>query len=308
VRIRPDGVTPEDLLNRADSACYAAKDEGRNRVYFYDDKVEKHRGESRCYVRLQAALENDLLRIYQQEITPINEKQKGKHIEILIRMLDSSDGRIIPPDAFLPVAERYNLMPKIDRWVVKSTLQWFEENPAELEQLQLCTINLSGQSLTEADFLQFIQDIVSASKVSAEKICFEITETVAISNLNQARQFIDTVRDSGCKVALDDFGSGLSSYTYLKTLPVDFLKIDGSFVKDIEESEIDYAMVRSMNEVGHIMNIQTIAEYVENQNILDLLKEIGVDYAQGYHLSMPEPIENLRVGQRSQTDLNKHSA
>ena len=216
--------------------------------------------------------------------------------EILIRM-KSNDGEIIEPASFLTAAERYNKMINIDRWVVEESLAILAANPRFLKQTGYCSINLSSQSLTDADFLDFVIDQFSAYEGLASKICFEITETAAIINMLQASRYIAILRGMGLRFALDDFGSGLSSFEYLKTLPIDYLKIDGMFVKDIVTDPIDRAMVKSIHEIGSVMNKKTVAEFVENTDILDELRIIGVNYVQGYAVGMPIPLEELITAQ-----------
>ena len=207
-------------------------------------------------------------------------------------MIDDN-GDIIPPGAFLPAAERYDLIGKLDRWVVENALALLAENPAFVEEIHFVSINLSGPSVTSEYFLHFIMAQLKESGIEASKICFEITETLAISNLSAAMTFISVLKKIGCQFALDDFGSGLSSFGYLKNLPVDYLKIDGMFVKDIVDDPIDHALVKSINDIGHIMGMKTIAEFVENNEIEGMLAEIGVDYAQGYGVEMPLPFDDL---------------
>jgi EAL domain-containing protein (putative c-di-GMP-specific phosphodiesterase class I) len=199
----------------------------------------------------------------------------------------------VSPGAFIPAAERYHLVVPIDRWVIRTAFNWLTEHPAFLERLALCAINLSGRSLGDKAFQAFVLRQFEQTAMPAEKICFEITETAAISNLDHTTQFIKMLKAKGCRFALDDFGSGLSSFAYLRNLPVDFLKIDGVFVKDIVEDPIQLAMVRSINEIGQLMGKKTIAEYVENQAILDQLRLLGVHYAQGFGIAMPCPLADL---------------
>jgi EAL domain-containing protein (putative c-di-GMP-specific phosphodiesterase class I) len=216
----------------------------------------------------------------------------GEHYELLVRMQDDND-RIVAPGAFLPAAERYNLSTNLDRWVITAAFQWLTDHPQHLKCLLLCAINLSGSSLGDKEFLEFIIQQFEEQNLPPEKICFEVTETAAIANLTHATHFIKALKALGCRFALDDFGSGLSSFAYLKNLPVDFLKIDGMFVKDIVEDPIDFAMVKSINDMAHVMGKQTIAEFVENDAILEKLQEIGVDYAQGYGIGRPRPLEEM---------------
>ena len=286
----------QDILSKADSSCYMAKEKGRNRVhtYFVDDKeLMQRQGEMNVVSSITEAYENDLFQLYYQPIVAMNDlTETTQHYEILIRMLDK-EGNILPPGFFLPAAERYNLVHKVDRWVIRASLNWLARNPLQLENLQCCAINLSGMSLNDEKLFDFIQLQLKKTKVPSEKICFEITETAAITNLSKATGLIAQLRKLGCKTALDDFGSGMSSFAYLKNFPIDYLKIDGVFVKDIISDPIDNAMVKSINDIGHVLGLKTIAEYVEDEEILARLKEIGVDEAQGYHIAKPQPLDQL---------------
>lgn len=282
-------------LSAADNACYAAKEAGRNRIHIYqpdDAELARRRGEMQWVARIQHALEEDRFQLSYQPIVPVAGATSGEHYELLIRMRDE-DGRLVSPGDFLPAAERYNLATRLDAWVITTALQWLTRNPRHLQCLHLCSINLSGQSLGDEEFLQFIIDQFKRTAVEPGKICFEVTETAAIARLSTATRFISELRRLGCRFALDDFGSGLSSFAYLKNLPVDFLKIDGAFVKDIVDDPIDLAMVKSISEIGRVMGKRTIAEFVENDRILEKLRELGVDYAQGYGIGRTRPIEEL---------------
>ena len=201
------------------------------------------------------------------------------------------DGSLVTPDMFIPAAERYNLMLTLDKWVINQVFLWLSKHRDKHAQIKLCSINLSGISITDSSFATYICDKLQQYDIPPEIICFEITETAAITNLVKATRFLDDLHDIGCMFALDDFGSGVSSYGYLKNLPVDFLKIDGEFVREIVNNPVSLAMVKSINEIGHMMGKKTIAEYVEDQSIVALLKEIGVDYAQGYVFSKPAPVD-----------------
>lgn len=281
-----------DVLKQADTACYAAKDAGRNRVHVYhpeDIELAKRHGEMLWVTRINQAIEEDRLLIYFQPIKSIFDENNGRHFEVLIRM--QQDGKIISPNYFLPAAERYNLSTKLDKWVVQETFTLLKKNKEFLDDLFLCSINLSGLSLADNKFLQFIIERFKKTDIPPEKICFEITETAAIQNFSNATTFINVLKNLGCKFALDDFGSGLSSFAYLKNLSVDYLKIDGMFVKDICKDPIDLAMVKSINEIGQVMGKKTIAEFVEDENILEILKDIGVNYAQGYGIGKPKEFE-----------------
>ncbi len=283
-----------DLLKQADAACYLAKDLGRNRIIAYhpdDTELAVRHGEMQWVGRISQALEDDRLCLYAQPILSLDGGGR-RHYELLIRMLDEQGG-IIPPGAFLPAAERYNLVEKLDAWVVNHACIFMAKQPTFINQIDFVTINLSGPSLTNQNFLESTLRIFKETGVTPDKICFEVTETVAVSNLDSAIDFIRNLKEIGCQFALDDFGSGISSFGYLKSLPVDYLKIDGMFVKDIVDDPIDYAMVKSINEIGQVMGMKTIAEFVENDEIKKMLKTIGVNYAQGYGLGKPEPLEDL---------------
>ena len=282
------------LMSSADLACYAAKDAGRNRVHVYqlDDKqlVQRH-GEMQWVAKIQAALENNLFELYCQPIvSPTKQTKSADHYEILIRMRDEDD-QLILPLTFLPAAERYNLMPDIDRWVITNVIAQLNQFSPKIDSM--IAINLSGKSLSDENFLDFVIRIFDEELIPAEQICFEITETAAITNLSRVTRFIAALQKHGCQFSLDDFGSGLSSFQYLKNLNVNFLKIDGAFVQDMAEDRVDRSMVESINQIGHVMSIKTIAEYVETQQTQDMLTEIGVDYLQGFHISKPFPFKDL---------------
>jgi Amt family ammonium transporter len=285
------------LLSWADTACYAAKDLGRNRVHVYEqDDIElaTRQGQMQWVSRIRQALDRDQFRLYFQSIKPIVDAgDTGGHYEIFIRLLDEDEG-IIPPGAFIPAAERYNLMQEIDLWVIRNALAWLSDHTRrQSSPVGLCALNLSGASIGDPACLSGIKDFFKQYKVDPKLICFEITETAAISNLRSATKFIKEMKSLGCKFSLDDFGSGLSSFGYLKNLKVDYLKIDGSFIKDIDKDTTDRAMVQSINSIGHVMGLKTIAEFVESEEIITILSEIGIDYAQGYYIDRPRPLEQL---------------
>ena len=283
-----------EIMRRADAACYMAKESGRNRTHVFRDEDEtlaQRQGEMQWVARINTALEEDKFHLYAQAIMDIK-RQEITHYEILIR-LEDEEGNIIPPGAFLPAAERYNLISKLDRWVIKKSLAWVTEQSALSEDDFIVSINISGLSFSEPGFTEYVLGLLQTYQIQNERICFEITETAAIANLSSVTEFIKQLQQQGCLFALDDFGSGMSSFAYLKNLPVDFLKIDGMFVKDILDDPIDFEMVKSINEIGHVMGKKTIAEFVENDAILAKLEEIGVDYAQGYGIGMPEPVASV---------------
>lgn len=283
-----------ELLSAADTACYVAKDLGRNRVHTYepdDAMLAKHQGEMHWVQRISKAIEDNRLCLYCQPIIALREDSHAPpSFEILVRLQDEH-GQMIPPMAFIPAAERYGVMVAVDRWVLRATLDaWQRVCAACATDQVMFAINISGSSLCNDKYLAFVLDAVAKSSVPGECLCFEITETAAVSNFQQAQRFITCLRELGCRFALDDFGCGLSSFTYLKNLAVDYLKIDGSFVRDMANDPIDYAMVESINQLGHVMGIQTVAEFVENPAILEKLRHLGVDFAQGYALSEPVPL------------------
>ncbi len=291
-----DSESVMSILSRVDAACYMAKEVGRNNIYVHDEEdqaLHARHGEMQWTPRITKALEDQRMVLYYQPIAHRNDlADMSSHYEILIRMLDES-GNLIPPGAFLPAAERYNLIATIDRWVISTYFRWLAEHPVHLKALEFGSVNLSGRSLGDAGCLIHIENQLREFAIPAEKICFEITETEAIGNLTKAQYFIERLKSHGCSFALDDFGSGLSSYAYLKNLPVDFLKIDGMFVKDIATDPANHAMVESINHIGHVMGRKTIAEFVESQAIVKILGELGVDYLQGYGIAKPLPLCEL---------------
>jgi diguanylate cyclase (GGDEF)-like protein/PAS domain S-box-containing protein len=287
-------------FSEADAACYIAKDNGRNRVHVYEKDNTGNSypiGEMQWVSVITGALDKNTFSLHYQPIIPIDtagrhEAEFSTHFEILLRLQDTQ-GVYYPPGAFIPAAERYSLMGKVDSWVVGNTFGWLAAHPDALEKIELCSINLSASSLTDKAFLNKLSAQLDEWDIPGEKICFEVTETAAVSNLTQAVHFIKTLKQYGCKFALDDFGSGMSSFAYLKNLPVDFLKIDGYFVRDIISDRIDAAMVEAVIKVGQVMGIKTIAEFVENDEILHKLQSIGIDYVQGYGIAKPMSLDGL---------------
>src|SRR5581483_10710748 len=300
-----DGLfTLADVMSAADAACYMAKEKGRNRVQVYhrgDTELSIRHGEMEWVARLQKALDEDRFALYAQDIVEVNAPRGGSvHCELLVRMIDER-GDTVPPGAFIPAAERYNLMPVIDRWVIRTAFATLARLRVDGsgDKFELCTINVSGSSVGDERFLDFIREQFERFSVAYKAICFEITETAAIANLQGATRFMQELKALGCWFSLDDFGAGMSSFAYLKHLPVDFLKIDGSFVKDMAEDVIDRAMVEAIHSVGHVMGKQTIAEFVESERVMSALREIGVDFAQGYWIGKPRPFgPRLRVASK----------
>jgi diguanylate cyclase (GGDEF)-like protein/PAS domain S-box-containing protein len=292
VPISADNADVASVLSAADSACQAAKEAGRNRVHSFEENdidLMRRRREMQWAARINNALEEGRFELFRQTILPLQTAEKGAHYELLLRMRDEA-GKIVAPDQFMTAAERYGITPSIDRWVIENAFRWLVSEADEREKLTMCSINLSGQSLGDDKFLPYVIDQFHRSGLDATKICFEITETAAIASFSQANRFIQALKELGCKFALDDFGTGLSSFGYLKHFPVDYLKIDGSFVKEILHDPIDREMVRSINEIGHLTGKQTIAEFAENQEIINMLQSLGVDYAQGYGVSQPQRV------------------
>jgi diguanylate cyclase (GGDEF)-like protein/PAS domain S-box-containing protein len=294
--ISADSGSVTEVLSAADAACYVAKDLGRNRLHVHqpdDVALARHRSEMEWAQRLSGAIKEDRLRLYGQPIVALQSGNNLVRHEILVHMLDE-DGGIVPPMAFIPAAERYNLMPSVDRWVLSETLSWMRRT-SRIAAPMACCVNLSGRSLCDQRFHEFVMSEIRDAGVDPAHIVFEITETAAVANFAQAQQFIAALKRLGCRFALDDFGSGLSSFAYLKHLPVDYLKIDGNFVRDMASDPVDYAMVEAINHLGHVMGIRTIAEYVETQAVLEKLRTLGVDYAQGFAISHPLPLDKLIV-------------
>ena len=287
-------LTLTEVLSAGDAACYMAKEKGRNRVQIYhpkDTELALRHGEMEWVGRIQDALTAGRFVLYTQRIVPVGVGQRSTRMfELLVRMIDER-GAIVPPMAFIPAAERYNLMSQIDRWVTRTALATMAARRSPAREGETCIINLSGASIGDERFLDFIRTELARTSAPKGSVCFEVTETAAIANLAKATRFITELKALGCLFSLDDFGSGMSSFGYLKHLPVDFLKIDGSFVRDMLSDPIDNAMVEAINQIGHVMGKRTIAEYVEHEGILERLREIGVDYAQGFGIAVPKLFE-----------------
>jgi diguanylate cyclase (GGDEF)-like protein/PAS domain S-box-containing protein len=293
VPITGESLDMAQVLSAADAACYVAKESGRNRMHEYqpdDSALAERYGEMQWIHRIHKAFAEHRFFLYQQTILPLRpEPDEPPLCEIFIRMIDE-DGRIASPGAFIPAAERYHLIASIDRWVVHAAFVSLACRILSHGDETCFAINLSGQSIGDEYFLEYVLEEMEQTGVEPTRICFEITETAAVGNLSQAMRFIEVLKKFGCRFVLDDFGSGLSSFAYLKNLSVDFLKIDGAFVRDMVGSPVQRALVESIHQIGQVMGIRTIAESVENRQTLDVLREIGVDYVQGYGISLPEPL------------------
>ncbi|MCK5375910.1 MAG: EAL domain-containing protein, partial [Acidobacteria bacterium] len=293
VPVAGSGGSLAALLSAADSACYVAKDRGRNQIHVSqpdDSEIALRHSEMRWVERINRALEENRFRLYRQPIRPLQGPENPEYHELLLRLVDV-EGGIVEPSHFIAAAERYRMMPAIDRWVIGAALDLISrlgETPGE--PLPTFTINLSGQSFGSAELMELILDRLDHLRIPPEKVMFEITETAAISNLSTALDFIRTLRNRGCRFILDDFGSGLSSFRYLRSLAVDFLKIDGELVRNIARDPIQREMVAAIHRIGDSMGIQTIGEWVENAEVENVLREIGVDYAQGFGVGRPFPI------------------
>ncbi len=278
----------DQVLSAADAACYVAKERGRGRVHLYqpdDDALARRYGEMQWVERIHQAFDEELFRLYCQDIQPIGAGARDGSppmAEVLLRML-GDHGEPIPAAAFIAAAERYHLIGAIDRWVVEHAISAIALDKGTT----LFTLNLSGHSLSDVSFLGFVENLLDRSGVDASRICFEVTETAAITNLKGARRLMGTLKQRGCRFVLDDFGTGLSSFAYLRSLEVDYLKIDGEFVRHMVGDAVERALVGSIDQIGHILGLSTIAESVEDQETLDALVELGVDYAQGYHIGTP---------------------
>ncbi|MCP5161631.1 MAG: EAL domain-containing protein [Hahellaceae bacterium] len=284
--------TASDLLSSVDIACHAAKEKGRDGIQWYsrnDAELNYRRNEMQWASRIKKALENDSFVLFSQPMQTLKSSLEGLHQEFLIRLNDEGD--LVPPGAFIPAAERYNLMPLIDRWVIHNIFKYLSATGRGQLSEGTYFINLSGNSLSDSSFFEDIYQLAKQYEVIPNRICFEITETAAIANLADAVEFIEDIRSKGFKFALDDFGVGMSSFSYLKTIPVDYLKIDGSFVKNLLRDPIDRGIVEACNGIAHAAKLKTIAEFVENDETLQALKFIGVDYAQGFGIAKPGPLD-----------------
>jgi diguanylate cyclase (GGDEF)-like protein len=295
VMVAERNQTSSEVLRAADLACYAAKDKGRNRIHIYhadDAELLQRHSEMQWVARINQALEENRFLLYRQCIMPLGQNG-GQHCEFLLRLQGDREDHILP-GAFIPAAERYDLMPRLDRWVVRNAFEYLakrmRESGGKLPEGHF--INLSGATLSDDNFARYVTEQLQVFGLPPQLIGFEITETAVISNLSSAISFIEQVKHLGCRVALDDFGAGLSSFSYLKSIPADYLKIDGGFIRDMLEDPMDQAIVDAINRIGHVAGLKTIAEYVETEPLKRRLAEIGVDYAQGFAIQRPLPLHS----------------
>jgi diguanylate cyclase (GGDEF)-like protein/PAS domain S-box-containing protein len=307
VPISRDSRSTSELLSAADIACYAAKDSGRNRVHLYkhsDEEVAERRGEMNWVSVIRDTLNQDRFYLVYQPIVPLvgNHSSEPSHYELLLRMRDPLGNEVLPM-AFLPAAERYNLIVDIDTWVIGNTMRLLNDGDRVVPAKGIFLINLSGQSLCSPQFVDYLESQLKASQLPCERFCFEVAETSAISNLRPLGEVFSRLRAMGCRFALDDFGSGLSSFGYLKNLKIDYIKIDGGFVRDMINDDMDAAMVQAINQIAHVMGVQTIAEFIETRDIFEQLCRLGVDYGQGHNIATPRPIEELIKGAGRQPSL-----
>ena len=296
-------IDVSELISSAETACAMVKERGGDGFQFFDEEdteISRRHGQAQWVPRIRSALAENRFTLYAQPIVPIVPCDAPVHYEVLLRMLNEQ-GEVVPPLHFIPVAERFQFMCDIDRWVVREALRALACDLGDWH----CSINLSGQSLTTAGFLEEVLDLIGESGVARQRLCFEITETAAISNYSDAMVFIKALKEEGCAFSLDDFGSGLSSFGYLKNLPMDYLKIDGMFVKDMESDPVSAEMVRCMAELGRVVGLRTIAEFVENDNILHMLREARVDFAQGYGVGKPRPLDEQLCALSSAADYRQ---
>ncbi|RQS74448.1 EAL domain-containing protein [Burkholderia sp. Bp8963] len=294
------GVVPLDsqlesvdaIMQQVDSACYTAKDAGRNRIHVWtptDQAMRARKDEMDWVRRLRQALDENRFVLYAQEIIPLQTPATSKRFEVLLR-LNGEEGKLIPPGEFLPAAERFHIASRIDRWVVNQVFRWMASYSDKLDHIEYVSVNISGQSIGDAEFLDYIRRLLHGYPFNGSKLCFEVTETAAVTNLDVAASFINALRRYGVRFALDDFGSGASSFGYLKALPVNYLKIDGRFVRNLHQDALDRTVVRCIQEVANVLGKETIAEFVETAEISAILTEMGVGSAQGFFLHRPQPI------------------
>jgi diguanylate cyclase (GGDEF)-like protein len=295
------GLTLAEVMSHADAACYMAKDRGRNRIHFYAEQADetiRRRGEMEWANRLRWVIEEGRLLLDYQEVQPLQgQPDHDPHIELLIRLRDE-DGKIVMPGAFLPAAERYGMMPLLDRWVVGEAISNFERLHISGRAPGRCSLNLAASTLEDDDLADYLLDLIERHGVAPSRLCFEITETEAVRNLARAVRFIERLRSVGCQVALDDFGAGMSSFGYLKNLPVDVIKIDGSFIRDLDADPMNRSIVNAITTIGHQRGMDVVAEWVSSQANAETLRSLGVDYGQGFALHRPERVLYQRVHER----------
>tara|TARA_A200000113_G_scaffold98386_2_gene88179 strand:- start:835 stop:1776 length:942 start_codon:yes stop_codon:yes gene_type:complete len=289
-------VSAGQYLSMADAACYFAKEQGRNQVHRYnklDEGMQRYQRELDWVSSINSALEEERFELYYQSLRPLTKSSDGHYYEVLLRLRES-DGTIVEPANFLPTAERFEMNVSVDKWVVTNTFKWLSENPEHLAELKRCSINLNCHSLADRDFTLFVLNAFETYAIPYEKICFEVIESVAIIKLEHTLAFMRKFNRLGCTFSLDDFGSGFSSYNYLKSLPVSQVKIDGMFIKDMLNDSVDTAMVASINDVAKAMGMQTVGEFVENDAIMAQLGKMGIDFAQGYGVAKPAPLAEFK--------------
>ena len=289
-------VNAGQYLSMADAACYFAKEQGRNQVHRYnkdDESMQRYQRELDWVSSINNALEEGRFELYYQSLRPLNQTTDGHYYEVLLRLREK-DGNLVEPANFLPTAERFEMNVNVDKWVVTNTFKWLSENPEHLAELKRCSINLNCHSLADRDFTLFILNAFETFNIPYNKVCFEVIESVAIIKMEDTLSFMRTFNRLGCSFALDDFGSGFSSYSYLKSLPVNQVKIDGMFIKDMLNDSVDTAMVASINDVAKAMGMQTVGEFVENEGTLAQLGKMGVDFAQGYGVAKPAPLRDFK--------------
>ena len=307
MNFKPGEIEYARLLSLADAACFTAKELGGNRVVSSSlDPGEMHERTKamRWALRIREAIDRNLFELDCQSIAPLDDRRgHGRHFEVLLRMRDPETGERLAPDHFIPAAERFQLGVALDRHVVNLALHWLEERDAAAESVELCAINLTAASLVDEGFGNFLYHRVKHGRLPAQKLCFEVTETSAVRDLGRAQSLIAHMRSLGCKFSLDDFGTGFCSFNYLRSLDVDYFKIDGSFVRDLESSSLSMAVIRSITDIAHVLDKKTIAEHTENEAIFEHLRELGVDHAQGYGIHRPEPIEAFFARERSPADV-----
>ncbi len=300
--IGSESESVESVLNKVDRACYQAKEEGRNRIYEYKESVDSKFDETPWVEKIDRALDEGQFVLFAQKILPTSKCiNTTLNFEVLLRMVNEK-GESIPPGSFFPTAERYSLASRIDQWVIENTFAWLAKNRDGLPDASLCFINISSQTINDAGIVEFVVDCLDRHGIDADGICFEVAETVTIANLSTVRNLMEILREKGFRFALDNFGAGLSSFEYLKNLTVDYLKIDGVYIRDIDQNEYDQAVVSSITKIGHTLNLKVIAEYVETDEVVEKMKNLGVDYVQGFEVSRPFPLHDLL------TDRVKHSA